>query len=301
MRIASLLPSTTEIVCALGCGEDLVGISHECDFPEAALDRPVLTRSRIGAPPDSAAIDRAVRAAALEPLSVYEVDEEAFAAARPDVVLTQDLCEVCAVPRAEVERAVARLVGHAVRVVALSPTRLEDVFGDLVRVGDAIGAAPQAEGLAAMLRERLDALSERAAALSERPAVLTIEWLEPPMVGGTWMPDLVERAGGRTLLARPGEPAPTPTPQELAALEPDVVLFKPCGFPLERSLAERERIDDLLALFPRRPRAFLADGNALFNRPGPRLVDSAEVLAACLHPAVFPDLARRHARWFREL
>lgn len=295
-RIVSLLPSATEIVCALGAGDELVGISHECDFPPEVAGRPVLTRSRLDPAASSRAIDGAVRAVVADALSLYAVDEERLAALAPDVIVTQDLCEVCAVSLDDVRAAVARLAARAgarrpVEIVSLSPTRLGNVLDDLERVGRAIGRVGAAIELRARLAARMDAIGRRIP--SARPRVATIEWLDPLMLGGTWMPELVERAGGVAVGVEPGRPAPTVSPAELAALAPEVVVVKPCGFSIERTLLERPLLERLAAVVG--GRILVTDGNAYFNRPGPRLVESLEILAACVHPGAFADLAGRHA------
>jgi iron complex transport system substrate-binding protein len=299
-RIVSLLPSATELVCAVGAGAELVGISHECDFPDSIRDRAVLTRSRIAGDGSSGAIDTAVRTVLREALSIYAVDEEQMAALAPDVIITQDLCEVCAVSLDDVRRAVARLARRDdVRIVSLRPTRLGDVMGDVERVADALGREERGRAVRAELERRIEAIAARAAVATRRPRVASIEWIEPLMLGGMWMPELIERAGGRAVGVAAGEPAPTIDPVDLRALQPDVVLVKPCGFTLERTLRERELIGrTIVANVGSDVPVYLADGSAFFNRPGPRLVESLEILAACVHPELFgdPAPAQRFAR-----
>jgi iron complex transport system substrate-binding protein len=303
-RVASLLPSATEMVCAVGPAEALVGISHECDWPaEAVRGKPVLTRSRVLQAGASAAVDRSVRDVLRSALAVYDVDVEALARAAPDLIVTQDLCDVCAVSLDDVRRAARALGPPGPQILSLRPTRLADILGDLERVGAALGRAREAAAARAALETRVRAVEQRAARAATRPAVLTIEWIDPPMAGGTWMPELVRLAGGRPLVTEPGDLAPTLAREELAALAPDVVLVKPCGFALERTLAERAalgRLFDGLA-WPALAagRVWLADGHAYFNRPGPRIVDSLEILAACVHPELFADHAGRYAGAFR--
>jgi iron complex transport system substrate-binding protein len=308
-RIASLLPSATERVCALGAGEQLVGVSHECDFPRQAVGRPVLTRSKVRPSPRSGQIDRDIRALLKDALAVYDIDEERLAQARPDVIVTQDLCDVCAVSLDDVVAAAKTLCSPGVRIVNLRPLRLADIWADIRRVGSALGREPEAEALLAQMDARVEHVRRRAAEHLQRGGtrrrVLTIEWLDPPMVGGTWMPELAELAGGEALVTRPGDRAPTLSPADLALLDPapDVVLVKPCGFDLARTVAEADELAALLApmRWPAlaRGEVWIADGNAYFNRPGPRIVDSLEILAACLHPDAFGDLAQRHAGAFR--
>lgn len=300
MRIASLLPSATEIVCALGARTELVGRSHECDFPPGIEEVPVLTSARIGPLPSSRAIDAAVRDVLRDALAIYEIDLEGLRSARADLIVTQDLCDVCAVSLQDVRSAVARLAQKDVAIVNLHPMRLDDIWSDLARVAEAIGRGGLGTRIVDGLRARVTEVARRAAAAGRRPRVLTIEWLAPVMVGGMWMPELVALSGGEPLLTRAGEHAPTPQPDQLAALDPEVVLVKPCGFPLRRTLKE---LDELRAGLPRgwRARVYAADGNAYFNRPGPRIVESLEILAACVHPQAFPDFARKHAGSFVEV
>ncbi len=303
-RIASLLPSATEMVCALGARAELVGRSHECDFPTDVGSLPTLTRSRVRVDGTSADIDRDVRAILRDVLTVYEVEVDALERAAPSIIVTQDLCDVCAVSLADVERALKEVVCDA-RLVSLSPTRLDEVWGDIRRLGAALSRDAIAERVVAEIEERVATLSERARSADRRPTVLTIEWLDPVMIGGTWMPELVELAGGEALVTAAGDHAPTLDEAALGGLEPEVVLIKPCGFDLART---REELEPLRALLERlawpacrEQRVFLADGNAFFNRPGPRLVESLEILAACTHPDLFEDLARAHAGDFERL
>ncbi len=298
MRVVSLLPSATEIVCALGAGDELVGVSHECDFPTEVAARQVLTRARLGAFASSKQIDQAVRAVIHDALSIYAVDEAALAALAPDVIVTQDLCQVCAVSLDDVRSAVARLANRdSINIVSLSPTRLQHVWDDVGKVAAALGRVAEGERLRQRLEQRVQAIALRAQAAQSRPRVVSIEWLEPIMLGGTWMPELIELAGGLAVGAAAGRPAPTVSSSELAALAPEVVLIKPCGFTLERTLRERDVIGrDITSAVHANARCCVSDGNAFFNRPGPRLVESLEILAACIHPDVFPDFVAKHAR-----
>jgi iron complex transport system substrate-binding protein len=299
MRIVSLLPSATEIVCALGARGDLVGRSHECDHPGGLSAVPVLTSARGGPLPSSAAIDAAVRDVVADALSIYSIDVDRLRAANPDVIVTQDLCEVCAVSLDDVRAAVARLARRDVAIVNLHPTRLGDIWDDVSRVADALGRAPAGRELVRDLAARVAEIARRAESLASKPSVLTIEWIDPVMVGGMWMPELVALAGGDPLVTAPGDHAPTLSKEQLAALDPDVVLVKPCGFPLHRTLSELHVLRETLPWSSWRAvasgRVVVADGNAFFNRPGPRIVESLEILAACVHPEAFGDLAVKHA------
>jgi iron complex transport system substrate-binding protein len=297
-RVASLLPSATEIVCAVGADADLVGVSHECDFPERVRHLPALTRARLRPVRASRDIDREVRSVLREALAVYEIDLARLEAARPDVIVTQDLCDVCAVSFDDVCAATAALVHRPVRIVNLHPTRLDDIWTDTTRVATALDRAADGEAVVHALRERVEAIAARCRAQGHRPRVLSIEWLDPVMIGGMWMPDLIERAGGVALVTRAGDHAPTLTRDALARLDPDVVLIKPCGFPLARTREERSLLPTTLPWASWRAvrdgRVYVADGNAFFNRPGPRIVESLEILAACLYPDAFEDARQTH-------
>lgn len=303
-RVVSLLPSATEWVAAVADPQCLVGRSHECDFPPGVESRPSLTRARLSLSMSSAQIDRDVRAVLEGALTVYEVDVEGLRAAAPDVIVTQDLCDVCAVSLSDVQRALEACDLGSVELVNLKPTRLADVLDDLMRVGVALDAKERAQSVRRELEERLDRCRHLTAAAGQRPNVLTLEWIDPAMVGGTWMPELVEIAGGSALVTQAGQHAPTLDLDQLAALDPapDVVLIKPCGFPIERTRAESAAIDRLLDQLDwpaiDAGRVWVADGNAFFNRPGPRLVDSAEILAACVHPELAGEYAERHRGQF---
>jgi len=304
-RVISLLPSATEMVAAVGMQSSLVGVSHECDFPAGVVGLPIMTRTTLRSLPSSADIDRDVRKLITEVLAVYELELDRLRDAKPDVIVTQDLCDVCAVSYDDVCAAARKLGNPELEIVNLHPKVLADIWNDIRRVATALDREAEAETVLADIDRRVEAVRERASSVSARPAVLTIEWLDPVMVGGTWMPELVELAGGTALVTSPGDHAPTLGIDALRELAPDVVLFKPCGFDLKRSKSEMHVIDELLAAtnWPATAagRVFLADGNAYFNRPGPRIVDSLEILAACVHRDLFKDLATAHADAFVKL
>ncbi|PIW30282.1 MAG: cobalamin-binding protein [Rhodospirillales bacterium CG15_BIG_FIL_POST_REV_8_21_14_020_66_15] len=296
MRVVSLLPSATEIVCALGYADRLVGRSHECDFPPEVEKLPVCTRPRLNLEGSSATIDRRVKAAAAEAVSVYEVLQEPLAACAPDVIITQDQCEVCAVSLADVEAAVRDWTGRAARIVSLTPMTLADVFEDVARVGAALGPADRGRKVADRLADRAHELTQPPA--GSRPRVACIEWTDPLMAAGNWVPELVEMAGGRDVFGRAGEHAPWITWDDLRTEDPDVIVFMPCGFGLDRSTAEArllmERHPDFRDLKAARAgRVYATDANSFFNRPGPRLVDSLDMLAAILADRPLPPAARR--------
>jgi iron complex transport system substrate-binding protein len=305
MRVVSLLPSATEIVCALGARDDLVGRSHECDYPTGLEHVPVLTRARVRARSGSRAIDSAVRDVLKEALAVYDIDVERLRDAKPDVIVTQDLCDVCAVSLDDVRAAVARLAREDVAIVNLHPKRLDDIWANVSSVARALDRAEQGHRLVAELRGRVEAIRRRAEAVRKEPTVLAIEWIDPVMIAGMWMPELVALAGGRMLVTKAGDHAPTLTKDQLATLDPDIVLIKPCGFDLKKTLAELTTLRRTLPWDTwravREGGVYAADGNAFFNRPGPRIVESLEILAACLHGNVFADLAEKHRRTIAQI
>ncbi len=293
-RIVSLLPSTTEMVAALGLGDRLVGRSHECDHPPGVSALPVCTEPKIRIEGSSREIDTSVRGQVEQGLSVYRVDADRLRTLAPDVILTQDHCEVCAVSLSDVEAAVAEWTGGAPRVVSLDPRRLAGVLGDIETVAGALGVADRGREVVADLTARIEAVAEQTRRIRERPGVATIEWIAPLMAAGNWMPELIALAGGRSLFGEPGEHSPWLEWPALQAAEPDCLVVLPCGFDLERTRAEMPALarqpgfDALRAV--REKRVFLVDGNAFFNRPGPRLAESLEILAEVLHPDHFPPL-----------
>ena len=289
MRIVSLIPSATEIVCALGFRDQLVGRSHECDFPGGVEALPALTAPKMDPRAGTEAIDREVRGLVEQGLSVYRIDTDALERLQPDVVVTQDQCQVCAVSLADVTAAVCQLAKRDVQVVSLSPLSLADVFGDVQTVARTLGVEEEGRELVEEQRDRLAATASAALPglrLHPRPRVAHIEWIAPLMVGGHWMHELVEAAGGEHRLGvRDGNSRPVAW-DDVRAYDPEVVIIAPCGFKIPQS--ERDR--GLLERLPgwsettaaRNGRVFLADGNAFFNRPGPRLVDTAEIVQAAM-------------------
>lgn len=290
-RIASLIPSATEIVCALGFEEWLVGRSHECDFPPSVRALPALTRAKLDVGGASARIDRDVRTLLEQGLSVYEVDVEGLRRASPDWILTQDQCAVCAASLADVETALAQYTGAAPRVLSLDPRTLGDVLRDAIRVASALGAPERGRALAERLQVRISNLGERAAGTTSRPTVACVEWIDPLMTAGNWMPELVALAGGRAAFGETGRASTWTTWEALRDADPDVLVVLPCGFDLTRTRAElgplvaQPGFETLRAL--RNGRAVLVDGNQYMNRPGPRLVESLEILCEVIHPEAF--------------
>lgn len=275
--MVALLPAATEIVCALGLRAQLVGRSHCCDFPAGVAVLPALTRARVDQARPGRELDAEVRRVRAQALPLYDLDERRLAALAPAVVVTQEACDVCAVSLAQVAATLRRASLRA-RVVSLLPARLGDVIEDVRRVADACGVGARGEALAGSLGARLRAVA--AGAGRARPRVAVVEWLDPPMLAGHWVPEAVEAAGGSSLGPAPGDPSPYTSWDEVRALRADVVVVAPCGFDLARVRTEAAPHRDLLLSLA--PRVLLMDGNAYWNRPGPRLVDAVEMLAAWL-------------------
>ncbi|HET7035210.1 MAG TPA: cobalamin-binding protein [Thermomicrobiaceae bacterium] len=301
MRIVSLLPSATEMCYALGLGEQLRAVTHECDYPRPARAKPHATRNVLPAGiTDPAEIDRLVaeRMAAGQP--IYELDVSLLEAIAPELILTQELCPVCAVSYQDV-LAVARQLPGQPQVASLEPTSLGGMLADIERLGELTGRAECAAAVAAALRQRLDWIAGCVAEVAAEPVpVVCLEWLDPPMAGGHWVPEMVELAGGRDLLGRPGQPSRYVSWDEIVAARPEVLVLMPCGYDLERTVAQAEllrqtpRARELPAV--RRGQVYAVDGSGYFNRPGPRLVQGVALLAAILHPELFDGLDPGAAR-----
>jgi iron complex transport system substrate-binding protein len=290
-RILSLIASATEIVDALGEFDHLVGRSHECDFPERVRQLPVCTRPRIAVNGSSLEIDQLVKESARTSVSIYEVFDDVIERLEPTHILTQIQCEVCAVSLRDVEAAIARGMKGSPTVVSLQPDSLEDVWGDFRRVANALGISERGEAVIAGLQARMPRHSSGTSA----PRVICIEWIEPLMAAGNWTPELIELAGGVNLFGESGKHSPWMTWEQILAADPDVLIVAPCGFDLKRTEQEMywltERADWHTLRAVRTNRVYLADGNQYFNRPGPRVVETFEMLVEMLHPE---DIKPRH-------
>ena len=299
-RIVSLIASATEIVAALGFEEQLVGRSHECDFPPAVTEVPICSSSKVDAGASSRLIDHQVRSLVAEALSMYRVDVELLDRLAPTHIITQSQCEVCAVSLADVQRAVCELVNSQPHVVALEPMALGDVWRDITAVANALGAPERGESLVGELTGRLDAIRMQAETRSTRPSIACIEWIDPLMHAENWLPELVAIAGGTVMMGEAGRHSSYFNIEQLEARDPDLVAIMPCGFDIARSidelpaLTERPEWQRLSAV--RSGRVFVTDGNQYFNRPGPRLVETAEILTELLHPDVF-DFGHQGTGW----
>lgn len=293
MRIVSLLPSATEIVCALGLQDSLVGVSHGCNYPPGVAGLPRMTSTRVPYDSPSDTIDDYVRDHLGDNTALYDLDLEALAAVRPDVVVSQALCDVCAVATGDVRDAIRALPGGPA-LVDLTPNSLSDVLQDILRVGDATGAQVSARRLVGQLEARRDRVAERSTAVepSDRPGVAFFEWLLPPFSGGHWNPELVTLAGGRDLLGNPGQPSRTLEWSAVTAIAPDVAFVACCGFTIDRAITDVAAMQENPAWqgLPavQSGRLYVADGNAYFSSPGPRLIDGLELMAHALHPGIHP-------------
>jgi iron complex transport system substrate-binding protein len=303
LRIVSLIASASEIVAALELSRYQVGRSHECDYPHGILALPICTSPAFPTDGSSAEIDQRVKRQIANALSVYEVSRELLDALQPTHVITQTQCRVCAVSLEDVERALTGWVTSRPKLVALEPNALADVWSDIRRVADACGIPERGEEVVRGLQAEMQQISKRAQAPKRYPRVACIEWHEPLMAAGNWVPELVEMAGAVNLFGEAGAHSPWMTWQQLVDADPDVIISMPCGFDLERTNAEMYWLTDGPGW--RKLRAvetgqiYLADGNQYFNRPGPRLVESLKILAEILHPEAFaPSLEgtawRRH-------
>ena len=290
-KIISLLPAATEIVCALGLEQQLVGRSHECDFPLLVKQLPVCSEANFPDDLSSAAIDTKVKELLSDALSVYTVKREIIKQLNPDVVITQAQCEVCAVSLQEVEEALENYLDKQAHIVSLQPNSLDDIFKDIITVANALDVPKQGNILVEELQERIDIIRHKLKYIDHKPTIACIEWLEPMMVSGNWIPELVSIAGGVSILAEAGKHSPYISWADIHLQDPEIIIVMPCGFSIERTMKEMDVLlhlpgfEDLKAV--KNNRLYIADGNQYFNRPGPRIVDSVEILAEIINPKQF--------------
>jgi len=290
-KIVSLLPAATEIVCALGLEKNLVGRSHECDFPESVKQLPVCSEANFADNLGSKEIDVKVKELLTDALSVYTVNRELIKQLAPDIVITQAQCEVCAVSLKDVEDALENYLDKQARIISLQPNSLDDVFRDIATIADALNVTPVGNILLEELHQRVDIIRHKLKFSENKPTVVCIEWLEPLMVSGNWVPELVSIAGGTPILTEAGKPSAYVQWEDICMFDPEILIIMPCGFPIERTLKEI----DILFKLPgfaemkavKNKGVYIADGNQYFNRPGPRIVDSIEILAEIINPKQF--------------
>jgi len=282
MKIVSLLPSSTEIVCRLGFREQLVGISHECDYPVSVKGLPILTKPRFSPLGSSQHIDKSVQNLLKSGLSVYQVNAYLLKDLAPDLIITQAQCEACAVSLNDVKEAVSDWVGNKPDIISLEPNYLEEVWSDFERVGKALNNVESYFNLKSEIEQRLDTLKENSQKLGKKPTVLCVEWIDPLMIAANWVPELVNIAGGINILSKPGSHSHIFKWDEIVETNPDFIIMMPCGFNIDRTLEEidilKKKTDWLNLKAVKLNQVFVVDGNQYFNRPGPRLVESAEIL-----------------------
>lgn len=291
LRIISLLPGATEIVATLGLTNSLVGRSHECDYPPEVKKLPICTEAQLNSEQPSAQIDTDVRKLVEAALSIYQIKTDVIEQLQPTHILTQDQCDVCAVSFSDVERAIAELTHSQPKVISLQPQVLSDVWADIEQVAEALGV--ESQPALRELQSRIEACTQKTKASGEDtlPTVAALEWIDPLMATGNWIPELLTLAGGKTLFGVVGKHSPYLEWETLREADPEVIIIMPCGFDLDRtrqesqSLTQRPGWSNLPAV--KNGKVFITDGNAYFNRPGPRLVDSLEILAEILHPERF--------------
>jgi iron complex transport system substrate-binding protein len=290
VRICSLLPSATEILYALGLGASVVGVTHECDYPPEAGKKPPLIRPRVDPQASPAAIDREVTELVSRGESIYAVDADLLASLAPDLIITQDLCHVCAASPEDLATALTRFSKRP-KILSLAPHSLTDVWEDVRRIGEATGRRRDAQGLAIALAQRVDVIEMKVAA-APKPRVLCLEWIDPFYIAGHWVPEMVVKAGGKDVLGRAGEPSFRATAEQIANAGADIIVVMPCGYSSQRA-AEEFDLNALPSSWGKLPairdrRVFAVDANSYFSRPGPRLADGVELLAHLFHPQVVP-------------
>ena len=300
MKVVSLLPSATEIISRLGLEKNLVGVSHECDFPASVVSLPNLTSSSINTELSSSNIHKSVMEVMKNAVSVYDLDLELLTSLKPDFIITQDLCDVCAVSFEQVEQACQEVLDKNTRIISLKPKMLGDIWDDVQNVADQLSVNEKGREFHEEKESRIKAIQTRRRDATA-PKVLTIEWIDPIYIGGMWLPEMITIVGGQVCIAESGQPAPVVNREDLEKIEPDVVVIKPCGYKLEQTLKELELLKKQLPDWEKSPRIYLVDGNSYFNRPGPRILDSLEILAYCTYPDLYLDFGECYKKGLIEL
>ena len=300
MKVVSLLPSATEIISRLGLEKNLVGVSHECDFPASVVSLPNLTSSSINTELSSSNIHKSVMEVMKNAVSVYDLDLELLTSLKPDFIITQDLCDVCAVSFEQVEQACQEVLDQNTRIISLKPKMLGDIWDDVQNVANQLSVNEKGREFHEEKESRIKAIQTRLRDATA-PKVLTIEWIDPIYIGGMWLPEMITIVGGQVCIAESGQPAPVVNREDLEKIEPDVVVIKPCGYKLEQTLKELELLKKQLPDWEKSPRIYLVDGNSYFNRPGPRILDSLEILAYCAYPDLYLDFGECYKKGLIEL
>jgi len=290
-RIVSLLPAATEILCALGLEHQLVGRSHECDYPASITNLPVCSSAKFLPGSDSAEIDRQVKEILSESLSIYTIDRDLIKSLSPDVIITQAQCEVCAVSLKDVELALSDLLDKECQIISLQPNGLDDVYRDIRMIADQLGAEKAGEDFLELSEERINIIRHKLKFITEKPKVACIEWLSPLMIAGNWTPEIIEIGGGIPVLTESGKHSSYIDFQDILNADPDIIVIMPCGFSIQRTLQEIGMLLDLTGWSDLKAvkdqRIYIADGNQYFNRSGPRITDSIEIMAEVINPKQF--------------
>ncbi|MEO6524581.1 MAG: cobalamin-binding protein [Mucilaginibacter sp.] len=290
-KIISLLPAATEIICALGLEQNLVGRSHECDYPDTVKDLPICSEAKFMPGSSSLEIDKLVKETLTHALSIYTVNKELIKSLDPDVVITQTQCDVCAVSLKDVEEALENLLEKEVEIISLEPNNLDHIFADIKLIAAELDAKQQGDLLIELMEERIDIIRHKLKFITDKPTVACIEWIEPLMLAGNWTPELVDIAGGSSILTQTGKHSPYVDWDDIRLQNPDIIVVMPCGFSIERSMKEMSILlalpgfDELKAV--KNNRLYITDGNQYFNRSGPRIIDSIEILAEIINPKQF--------------
>lgn len=290
-RIISLLPAATEIICALGLEHRLVGRSHECDYPSSITDLPICSSAKFISGSDSAEIDKQVKEILSDSLSIYEIDREMIKQLSPDLIITQAQCEVCAVSLNDVELALKDLLDKDCRIISLQPNGLEDIYKDIQFLANELGISDAGVDLLELSEERINIIRHKLKFISEKPSVACVEWLSPLMIAGNWTPEIVEIAGGIPILTQAGKHSSYIQFEEIVNSNPDILIIMPCGFSIQRTLQEINLLIDLPGWSElkavQNQKIFVVDGNQYFNRSGPRITDSIEIMAEIINPKQF--------------
>ena len=286
-RVLSLLSSTTEIIYALGCGDRLVGRSHECDYPEEVSELPICTIPKFNVDGTSREVDDEVKSLVQSALSIYYINEKLLKELKPDIIFTQSQCEVCAVSVSDVENALKNITGLSSRVISVEPNSVEDIFNDILTIAEILNVRKKGKELVELIKAKIDS-TEKIVYQKSSPSVAAIEWIDPLMAAGNWVPQLIKVAGGKNLFGEEGKHSPWMKYNDLLDQDPEIIIVMPCGYDINKSLIEIKTLESkkdwgsLKAVSNRN--VFITDGNQFFNRPGPRIIESLEILLEIIHP-----------------
>ena len=285
-RVLSLLSSTTEIIYALGCGDRLVGRSHECDYPEEVSELPICTIPKFNVDGTSREVDDEVKSLVQSALSIYYINEKLLKELKPDIIFTQSQCEVCAVSVSDVENALKNITGLSSRVISVEPNSVEDIFNDILTIAEILNVRKRGKELVELIKAKIDS-TEKIVYQKSSPSVAAIEWIDPLMAAGNWVPQLIRVAGGKNLFGEAGKHSPWMKYNDLVEQDPEIIIVMPCGYDIKKSLIEIKTLESkkgwgsLKAV--RNRNVYITDGNQFFNRPGPRIIESIEILLEIIH------------------